>query len=69
MLLGIHSEILLFLSLIKGTIKSCQRYLIRHNQVKLKKLFEITRDPGQFIDVLIIWLCQLLLFLQLREED
>ena len=36
--------------------------------MKLKKLFEVTRNPGQFIDVRIIWLCQMLLFFAVERR-
>jgi len=33
----------------KGTIKSCQKFLIKHNKQKLRNMMESTKNPGKLL--------------------
>ena len=33
----------------EGTIKSCQKFLIKHNKQKLREMMDSAKDPGKVL--------------------
>ena len=53
-----------------GTIRSCQRALVKHNQCKLKEMIDMASNPGNFEPVLstIYYYCCVFMFKCLIQQ-